>query len=71
MIGCPKFDNAEEYIGKISDVIKTAGLKSLTLAIMEVPCCSGLEHIVKKAIEKSGTDMTYETVTVGVRGEKQ
>ncbi len=71
MIGCPKFDNAEEYIEKISDVIKTAGLKSLTIAIMEVPCCSGLEHIIKKAIEKSGTDITYEKVTVGVRGEKQ
>jgi len=71
MIGCPKFDDAQEYIEKISDVIQTADLKSLTLAVMEVPCCSGMEHIVQKAIEKSGVDLAYEKVVVGVRGEKQ
>jgi uncharacterized protein YqgV (UPF0045/DUF77 family) len=40
MIGCPKFDDVQEYIDKCADIIKTAGIKSVTTVFMEVLSCS-------------------------------
>ncbi|MBW2576303.1 MAG: 4Fe-4S ferredoxin, partial [Deltaproteobacteria bacterium] len=48
MIGCPKFDDVEEYIDKFADIFKTADINSVMAVVMEVPCCSGLPMIVKK-----------------------
>jgi Fe-S-cluster-containing hydrogenase component 2 len=69
MIGCPKFDDAEYYIDKLAQVFAESGIQSVTAVIMEVPCCSGLPMIVKKAMEKSGTDLPYKEVVVSSRGE--
>ncbi len=71
MIGCPKFDNPTEYIEKFTEVFKVAGLKSVTVLLMEVPCCSGLSTIVKKAMELSGQDIPVTEVVVGVKGAIQ
>jgi NAD-dependent dihydropyrimidine dehydrogenase PreA subunit len=68
MMGCPKFDDVQEYIAKFTDIFKTAGLKSITTLIMEVPCCSGLPFIVKKALEASGQKIPLEEKVVGIRG---
>ncbi|MCD4677102.1 MAG: 4Fe-4S binding protein [Desulfobacula sp.] len=69
MIGCPKFDNAEENIEKLSQVFKVSGIKSITAVIMEVPCCSAMPMIIKKALEKAEADIPYKEVVVGYRGE--
>lgn len=69
MIGCPKFDDADGYVDKLAQVFAQSGIKSITTVIMEVPCCSGLPMIVKKALEKSGVDIPYEEVVVSARGE--
>ena len=69
MIGCPKFDNAQEYIGKFTEVFKTADIKSVTVAVMEVPCCSSLPVIVKRAMELSGKNIPVEEVVVSLRGK--
>lgn len=69
MIGCPKFDNAEEYIEKLSKVFQVSGIKSITSVVMEVPCCSALPIIVKKALAKAGTDIPFKEVVVSARGE--
>jgi len=69
MIGCPKFDDAQEYIDKFAEVFRTAGIKSITTVVMEVPCCSGLPMIVKKGLEASGKDIPLEEVVVSVRGK--
>ncbi len=68
MIGCPKFDNSEETIEKLAQVFKTSGIKSITAAIMEVPCCSALPVIIKKALEQAGVDIPYKEVVVGFQG---
>jgi len=39
-MGCPKFDDVQEYIDKWADFFKTADIKSVTTVFMEVPCCS-------------------------------
>jgi Pyruvate/2-oxoacid:ferredoxin oxidoreductase delta subunit len=68
MIGCPKFDNAEEYIDKFVQVFKQSGIKSVTVALMEVPCCSALLTIIRKAMDLSGMNIPINHVMVGIRG---
>jgi ferredoxin len=69
MVGCPKFDNAEAYIEKFAQVFGTAGVKSITTVVMEVPCCAGLPYIVKKGLEKSGANIPLTEVVVSTRGQ--
>ncbi len=69
MIGCPKFDDADEYIERFEAIFKTSGIKSLTTVVMEVPCCSGLPMMVLKGREKSGSQMPVNEVVVSTRGE--
>ncbi len=69
LIACPKLDDGQAYIEKLSQMFTNGGIKSVTVAIMEVPCCSGLTAIVKQALAKSGADIPLEIVTVGVAGE--
>ncbi|NOX33578.1 MAG: 4Fe-4S dicluster domain-containing protein [Deltaproteobacteria bacterium] len=69
MIGCPKFDNAEEYVEKLSQVFKVSGIKTITSAVMEVPCCSAMPVIIKKALEKSGVKIPFKEIVISARGE--
>jgi Pyruvate/2-oxoacid:ferredoxin oxidoreductase delta subunit len=69
MIGCPKFDDAQEYIEKFAAIFKTAGIKSITTAVMEVPCCSSLPAMVHKALETAGTRIPVNQLVVGSRGQ--
>lgn len=69
MIGCPKFDNADEYVEKLAQVFKVSGIKSITSVVMEVPCCSAMPVIIKKALQQSGVDIPMKEVVVSARGE--
>jgi Pyruvate/2-oxoacid:ferredoxin oxidoreductase delta subunit len=69
MIGCPKFDDADEYIEKFTAIFKTAGVKSVTTAVMEVPCCAGLPWMVEKGLAAAKTQIPYSQVVVSTRGE--
>jgi len=53
MIGCPKFDNRDEYVDKFVEIFNTAQIKHITILYMEVPCCSGLPIIIEKAMHIS------------------
>ena len=69
MMGCPKFDDVEEYVDKFAEIFKVADVKSVTTLIMEVPCCSGLPMIVKKGMEKAGVNVPSRQVTISTRGD--
>ena len=69
MIGCPKFDDKESYVGKFVQIFKTAGIKNITCLIMEVPCCSGFPGILSKAMEKAGVTVPIEKVVISNRGK--
>jgi hypothetical protein len=69
MVGCPKFDDAQEYVDKFADIFRTAGVKSVTTMVMEVPCCSGLPMIVKKGMDAAGMNVPSRLVTISRRGE--
>jgi Pyruvate/2-oxoacid:ferredoxin oxidoreductase delta subunit len=69
MMGCPKFDDVQEYAGKFADICKTAGIKSITTVVMEVPCCSGLPFIVKKGMEEANKKIPLHEIVLSVRGK--
>lgn len=69
MMGCPKFDDVQSYIDKFAEIFATAGIRSITMVYMEVPCCGGLPYIVGKAQEISGTSIPTEAVVITTRGQ--
>jgi len=69
MIGSPKFDDAQAYVQKFADIFKTAGIASVTVLVMEVPCCQGLPLIVKKGMEISGKNIPLTKVIISAKGE--
>jgi NAD-dependent dihydropyrimidine dehydrogenase PreA subunit len=68
MMGCPKFDDIDEYTTKFADIFRAANIKSVTIAIMEVPCCSKMPLIVQKGMELAGKTISAEVVIVNARG---
>lgn len=71
MLGCPKFDYVAGYIDKFAQIFKVAGLKSITLAIMEVPCCATMDSIIKEALKKTNRQIPLEQIVIGLRGNIQ
>ena len=67
-IACPKLDDTSSYVAKLATIFSTNETPRVTVAIMEVPCCKGLDIMVKEAIQKSGRDIPLETVIVGIDG---
>jgi NAD-dependent dihydropyrimidine dehydrogenase PreA subunit len=68
MMGCPKFDDAESYVQRFSEIIAGCNLNSLTILIMEVPCCSSMNGIIKQAIERAGKSVPVEQITISTQG---
>jgi len=71
LLGCPKFDDSEAYIKKFAAIFETAAIKSVTVVVMEVPCCQGLPVIVRKGMALAGKKIPIEVVVISTRGEKK
>jgi len=69
VIGCPKLDDIEYYVDKLTQIIANNELRSITVAHMEVPCCSGIVRAVDIALQRSGKDIPVTKVRVGINGE--
>lgn len=67
LVGCPKLD-AVDYSEKLTEILKQNEIKSVTVVRMEVPCCGGIEHAVKQAMQKSGKWIPWQVVTISVDG---
>ena len=68
MIGCPKFDPYDEYVAKFAEIFKKNELNSLSVLIMEVPCCRSLVRVVDEARSVSGVDIPVRIFKIGVDG---
>lgn len=69
-IACPKLDsNKQVYLEKLTAMARDAGLKSITVLIMQVPCCGGLFQMAQQALADSGKDIPLEVIVLGVNGE--
>jgi len=69
-IACPKLDsNQEIYKTKVKSLIDDARINTLTVMIMEVPCCGGLLRLVQAAIAEASRKIPLKLITVNIRGE--
>lgn len=68
LLGCPKLDDTDAYLRKFIDIFRTARIRSVTVLDMEVPCCSALPGIVRKAAAEAGVSVPVEEVTISTRG---
>lgn len=66
---CPKLDDIRAHRQKLTDILREADIKSLTVVYMEVPCCAGLALIAQQAIAASGKNIPFRQVTVGIKGD--
>jgi flavorubredoxin len=70
IIFCPKLDqNLEEYVEKLSEIFQKQDIRSISVVHMEVPCCSGIETVVQKALEKAQKNIIIKDYTIGITGE--
>ena len=67
LIGCPKLDEGD-YAEKLTQIIASNNIKSVTVARMEVPCCGGIENAVKRALQASGKFIPWRVVTISTDG---
>ncbi len=68
LMGCPKFDDQAEYVEKFKEIFIKNNIGSLSTVIMEVPCCSVMLGILKKAIKEAGKDHSIGYTVVGIKG---
>jgi ferredoxin len=66
--GCPKFDDPEEAVTKLTGILKENDIKGITIVNMEVPCCQGLVEAVRRALENSGKRLPVSICTLGAQG---
>ena len=69
LIGCPKLDDAAHYVEKLAEILRSNDVKSLNIARMEVPCCSGLTRIAQTAALLSGKDISVKETVISIRGK--
>ena len=67
LIGCPKLDSID-YSEKLTEIIRSNDIQSVTIVRMEVPCCGGLEMAARKAIQDSGKFLPWQVYTISLDG---
>jgi len=67
LVGCPKLDSVD-YSEKLTEIIRSNDIKSVTVIRMEVPCCGGIEQAVKTALQASGKFIPWNVVTISTSG---
>jgi ferredoxin len=70
VIACPKLDQGKEiYVQKLTRLIDDARVNTITVVIMEVPCCGGLSQIVQMATQSASRKVPVKEVVIGIKGE--
>jgi NAD-dependent dihydropyrimidine dehydrogenase PreA subunit len=67
VVGCPKLDDQDEQFRKLAAIV--AGVRSVTVVKMAVPCCTGIAQAARAAVERADRCIPFEVVTIGLRGE--
>ncbi|MFV1957265.1 MAG: ATP-binding protein [bacterium] len=69
LIGCPKLDDMEFYLQKLTQIFAGNDIKSVETVFMEVPCCSGIVQVVDLALGQSGKEIETIYTRVGIKGD--
>lgn len=68
VIGCPKLDDNNYNLEKLTEILRNNQINSVTVVRMEVPCCGGIIKAIKGAMLQSETIVPYKEVTIGIDG---
>ncbi len=68
---CPKLDDTSPYVERLTQILTQNDIRSLTVAIMEVPCCRGLAMMAQQALAASGKDIPLDLAIIGVDGTRR
>lgn len=69
-IACPKLDEGlDSYVEKITALIDEAKVNTITVVIMQVPCCGGLVHLVQKATDTAHRKVPVKCIVLNPKGE--
>lgn len=71
VIGCPKLDDIELYVNKLTNILKLNDVTGVVVAHMEVPCCNGIVMAAAEAVRRSGKDIELKKVKIKINGEKE
>lgn len=69
LIGCPKLDQTEPFVLKLTEILSLNDVRDITVLRMEVPCCSNLTKLIEKAIKKSGKDIPFDQFICMIDGK--
>ena len=69
VLGCPKLDDVPGAARKLEAIFRAAGVRSVTVARMEVPCCCGISVVARRALAAAGLDVPVRDVVIGTGGE--
>ncbi|HPD30196.1 MAG TPA: 4Fe-4S binding protein [Phycisphaerae bacterium] len=69
VIGCPKFDDIQADVDKLTAIIERNDLVEIVVAHMEVPCCNGLLMATLQARRRTGRPVPIADVVIGIRGD--
>ncbi|WP_372652594.1 ATP-binding protein [Draconibacterium sp.] len=70
VIACPKLDQGKDiYIQKLVNLIDESRVNTITVVIMEVPCCGGLSQMVKMATQMASRKVPVKEVVIGIKGD--
>ena len=68
-IACPKLDNQRDYyVEKLTEIIDNSSINTLTVVLMEVPCCGGLLHIAQQAQANAKRKIPVKKIVIGING---
>ncbi len=70
LVGCPKLDDLNFYLGKLKQMFAEAKPASVTVLRMEVPCCGGIASAVTQARNEVIPNTSLELITIGIRGDE-
>ncbi len=70
VIACPKLDQGTDiYIQKLTRLIDDARVNTISVVIMEVPCCGGLSQMVRMATQMASRKVPVKEIVISIRGE--
>ena len=69
VVGCPKLDDNNFYMNKLTELLAKSDVKSVTVLKMEVPCCGGIAMAAQQAVANCGKQIPLKVITIGIQGD--
>ncbi len=70
VIACPKLDQGKDiYVEKIRRLVDDSRVNTITVVIMEVPCCGGLSQLVQMGLQQANRKVPVKEVVIGIKGD--